>query len=102
MLYVHKKIYHVLAIETESWLLSFLTFNGGISTLPMTPYNSNLAVKTALLRVGAGERRAGLCWDTSLDFYPPPPPPPLNPSTSPDFSPLNTLRGKQEDSAQPA
>lgn len=53
----------------------FLTFNGGISALPMTQYHSNLAVKTALLRVGAGVRRAGRCWDTSLDFYPPPPTP---------------------------
>lgn len=54
-------------------------FNGGISALPMTPYNSNLAVKTALLRVGAGERRAGRCWDTSLDPHPSPLPPSIPP-----------------------
>lgn len=69
-------------------------FNGGISALLMTPYNSNLAVKTALLSVGAGERRAGRCWDTSLDPHPSPLPPSIPPllQTFPHWIPCEESR----------
>lgn len=76
---VNKKKSTVFWPEKRNPGFCLFDFNGGISALPMTPYNSHLAVKTALLRVGAGERRAGRCWDTSLDPHPSPLPPSIPP-----------------------